>query len=119
MCDSIIEQMLIVRLGGAGAASQYGDLSTFIDLSMTRLNRTGPLTSWVSTSPAVVQYFADIIVSWSLIMAWQSKASEGAAENNPAYASKSSTLAELCRIEGDSFRLAHDKISETKRTLRG
>jgi hypothetical protein len=122
MCNSEIKKLLISRLGGHEMAHHYGDLDSFIALAMARLNRTGYTTHWSVGDPIVTKYFSDVIVSWSLIMAWQSKASSLATINygNPDYANEKnpSALLELCRVEGDSFRLAHDKIADTKRDLK-
>jgi hypothetical protein len=120
-----LKKMLITRLGGCEAVTAFSDseLDTFMTLAIARLNRTGILTYWAIESREVVEFFPDVIVGWAAAMAWMSRVSPEAmreASTSTAGATPSTAaqrLIDLAKVEGEIFRIAHDKIWDTKRKL--
>jgi hypothetical protein len=122
-----LKNMLLVRLGGADAQVVFLDteLDTFLTLALARLNRIGCLTQWTLDEPLVINYFPDVVAGWAASMAWMSKVAPEAGrelvikDDRVALATSAvaQKLLDLARIEGDTFRLAYDKIAETKREL--
>jgi hypothetical protein len=125
--SEVLKNMLITRLGGKDAEVVFAghELYTFMTLALARLNRTGLITQWTLDEPLLLSHFPDVIVGWSASMAWMSKVpveasreftitDNGVEKTAPVIAQK---LIDLAKIEGDTFRLAYDKIAETKRKL--
>mgnify|MGYP001588982595 CR=1 FL=1 len=131
MCNSeMLKSMLLSRLGGADTVGSGGvfsetDAENFLALALARLNRVTPTTVWNIEDPTVLYAFPDVVVGWATVMAWMSKVAveagkefdindNGVLRTAPEVSQK---LIELTRIEGDVFRLSHDKISNAKRAL--
>jgi hypothetical protein len=95
-----------------------GNINSYIDLAIKRLNRVAPITEWTREDEVILN-FSDVLSSWAMVMAVQARiAEQNATLKRGETPSRSQLmLGELLTAEGNFFRISADMLSAGKKAV--